>query len=86
MVFCKIPGYSFKDAVFTLFSLLFQSVQLRGEMNRITGRRFQKSVSQSLPHFAALGINFVIRAPDVKESETERSAERYPSTKPFINS
>ena len=45
---------------------------------------FPKSVSKSLPHVVAPGINVYGWAPDMEENETDRDTEGYKPTKPFI--
>ncbi|MEJ2730583.1 MAG: hypothetical protein P8185_19140 [Deltaproteobacteria bacterium] len=45
---------------------------------------FPKSISRSLPHVAAPGINVYGWAPDVEENETDRSQAEYKAAEPFI--
>ena len=46
--------------------------------------KFPKSITKSLPHVAAPGINVYGWAPDVEENETDRKPDEYKTTKPFI--
>ncbi|MGD8801212.1 MAG: hypothetical protein PVJ44_22035 [Desulfobacterales bacterium] len=46
--------------------------------------KFPKSITKSLPHVAAPGINVYGWSPDVDENETDRNAGEYKTTKPFI--
>lgn len=46
--------------------------------------KFPKSVTKSLPHVAAPGINVYGWAPDIEENETDRKPDEYKTTKPFI--
>jgi hypothetical protein len=45
---------------------------------------FPKSMSRSLPHVAAPGINVYGWAPDIEKNETDRNKEGYKVTEPFI--
>jgi hypothetical protein len=45
---------------------------------------FPKSMSRSLPHVAAPGINVYGWAPDIEKNETDRNKEEYKVTEPFI--
>jgi hypothetical protein len=45
---------------------------------------FPKSMSRSLPHVAAPGINVYGWAPDIEKNETDRNKEEYKATEPFI--
>jgi hypothetical protein len=45
---------------------------------------FPKSMSRSLPHVAAPGINVYGWAPDIEKNETDRNKEEYKTTEPFI--
>lgn len=46
--------------------------------------KFPKSITKSLPHVVAPGINVYGWSPDVDENETDRNADEYKATKPFI--
>ncbi|MGD2037694.1 MAG: hypothetical protein PVH28_07410 [Desulfobacterales bacterium] len=45
---------------------------------------FPKSISRSLPHVVAPGINVYGWAPDIEADETDRNAGKYTTSKPFI--
>jgi hypothetical protein len=45
---------------------------------------FPKSMSRSLPHVVAPGINVYGWAPDIEKNETDRNKEEYKTTEPFI--
>jgi hypothetical protein len=45
---------------------------------------FPKSMSRSLPHVAAPGINVYGWAPDIEKNETDRNKEEYKASEPFI--
>jgi hypothetical protein len=45
---------------------------------------FPKSISKSLPHVAAPGINVYGWSPDVEENEADRNNEEYKTSEPFI--
>jgi hypothetical protein len=45
---------------------------------------FPKSVSRSLPHVVTPGINVYGWSLDIEENETDRNAEEYKTTEPFI--
>jgi hypothetical protein len=45
---------------------------------------FPKSISTSLPHAVAPGINVYGYTPDIIEKETDRGTEEYKETRPFI--
>lgn len=45
---------------------------------------FPKSVSRSLPHVVAPGINVYGWSPDVDENESDRNKTEYKTTEPFI--
>jgi hypothetical protein len=46
--------------------------------------KFPKSISRSLPHVVAPGINVYGWAPDVEADETDRNSDKYTTSKPFI--
>jgi hypothetical protein len=45
---------------------------------------FPKSISRSLPHVVAPGINVYGWSPDMEKNETDRYKEEYTFTEPFI--
>jgi hypothetical protein len=45
---------------------------------------FPKSITKSLPHVAAPGINVYGWAPDIEANETDRNTNEYTESKPFI--
>jgi hypothetical protein len=45
---------------------------------------FPKSVSRSLPHVVAPGIEVYGWSPDIEANETDRTTEQYKPSKPFI--
>ena len=45
---------------------------------------FPESMSRSLPHVAAPGINVYGWTPDIEKNETDRNKEEYKATEPFI--
>ena len=45
---------------------------------------FPKSITKSLPHVVAPGINVYGWSPDVEENETDRKSDEYKTTIPFI--
>ncbi len=45
---------------------------------------FPKSMSKSLPHLAAPGINVYGWAPDMEANETDQNPDEYKESKPFI--
>ena len=45
---------------------------------------FPKSISRSLPHVVAPGINVYGWALDVEADETDRNSDKYTTSKPFI--
>ena len=45
---------------------------------------FPKSISKSLPHVAAPGINVYGWAPDMEENKTDQNPDEYMESKPFI--
>ena len=46
--------------------------------------KFPKSISRSLPHVVAPGINVYGWAPDVEADETDKNADKYMTSIPFI--
>jgi hypothetical protein len=46
--------------------------------------KFPKSISKSLPHVAAPGINVYGWAPDMEASESDQNPDEYKASKPFI--
>jgi hypothetical protein len=45
---------------------------------------FPKSVSRSLPHVVAPGINVYGWTPDIEANETDQNADKFTTSKPFI--
>jgi hypothetical protein len=46
--------------------------------------KFPKSISRSLPHVVAPGINVYGWAPEVETDEADRNSDKYTTSKPFI--
>jgi hypothetical protein len=46
--------------------------------------KFPKSITRSLPHVVAPGINVYGWALDVEADETDRNSDKYTTSKPFI--
>jgi hypothetical protein len=46
--------------------------------------KFPKSITKSLPHVVAPGINVYGWAPDIEANETDRNTSEYADSKPFI--
>ena len=46
--------------------------------------KFPKSITKSLPHVAAPGINVYGWAPDMKANETDQNTDGYKVSEPFI--
>ena len=66
-------------------------IELRDVPRRAIVTRFQssagefpKSISRSLPHVVAPGINVYGLSPDIEKNETDRNKEEYKVTEPFI--
>lgn len=62
------------------------SIPSRAIVTRIqsSAGKFPKSITKSLPHVAAPGINVYGWAPDVEEDENDQNVDEYKTTKPFI--
>jgi hypothetical protein len=63
-----------------------RNVPQRAIVTRIqsSAGKFPKSISRSLPHVVAPGINVYGWAPDVEADETDRNSDKYTTSKPFI--
>ena len=74
------------DAVYLEDLIELRTIPRQAIITRIqsSAGEFPKSISKSLPHVAAPGINVYAFAPEVDADDTNRSPEKYRAAEPFI--